>query len=86
MRTTSFCLDRITLKTQPQAGVTFEQVYNFLDENDAMFIGGSAQTIGASGGWMMVGSGFLFQTESHRFNRAEATVFRRQRSASEWTV
>ncbi|KAJ6543249.1 FAD-binding domain-containing protein [Mycena vulgaris] len=35
------------------AGVTFKQVYNFADENDAMFIGGYAQTIGASGGWMM---------------------------------
>ncbi|KAJ7717137.1 FAD-binding domain-containing protein [Mycena metata] len=37
------------------AGVTFEQVYAFADENDAMFIGGYAQTIGASGGWMMGG-------------------------------
>ncbi|KAJ7189102.1 hypothetical protein C8R46DRAFT_1244603, partial [Mycena filopes] len=37
------------------AGVTFEQVYKFADDNDAMFIGGYAQTIGASGGWMMGG-------------------------------
>jgi hypothetical protein len=37
-----------------QAGVTFEQVYKFADDNDSMFIGGYAQTIGASGGWMMV--------------------------------
>ncbi|KAJ6480986.1 FAD-binding domain-containing protein [Mycena sanguinolenta] len=37
------------------AGVTFEQVYKFADDNDSMFIGGYAQTIGASGGWMMGG-------------------------------
>ncbi|KAJ6484528.1 hypothetical protein DFH09DRAFT_1211300 [Mycena vulgaris] len=37
------------------AGVTLEQVYKFADNNDAMFIGGYAQTIGASGGWMMGG-------------------------------
>ncbi|KAJ6527169.1 FAD-binding domain-containing protein [Mycena capillaripes] len=37
------------------AGVTFEQVYEFADENDAMFIGGYAQTVGVSGGWMMGG-------------------------------
>jgi hypothetical protein len=40
-----------------QAGVTFEQVYAFADDNDSMFIGGYAQTIGASGGWMMVWTG-----------------------------
>ncbi|KAF7357329.1 FAD-binding domain-containing protein [Mycena sanguinolenta] len=32
------------------AGITFEQVYEFADDNDSMFIGGYAQTIGASGG------------------------------------
>ncbi|KAJ7148100.1 FAD-binding domain-containing protein [Mycena crocata] len=37
------------------AGVTFEQVYKFADDNDAMFIGGYAQTVGVSGGWMMGG-------------------------------
>ncbi|KAF7350728.1 FAD-binding domain-containing protein [Mycena sanguinolenta] len=37
------------------AGVTFGQVYKFADDNDSMFIGGYAQTIGASGGWMMGG-------------------------------
>ncbi|KAJ6593009.1 FAD-binding domain-containing protein [Mycena capillaripes] len=37
------------------AGITFEQVYEFADDNDSMFIGGYAQTIGASGGWMMGG-------------------------------
>ncbi|KAF7362599.1 FAD-binding domain-containing protein [Mycena venus] len=37
------------------AGVTFEQVYKFADDNDSMFVGGYAQTIGASGGWMMGG-------------------------------
>ncbi|KAJ7679662.1 FAD-binding domain-containing protein [Mycena rosella] len=37
------------------AGVTFEQVYEFADDNDAMFVGGYAQTIGVSGGWMMGG-------------------------------
>ncbi|KAJ7461116.1 hypothetical protein FB451DRAFT_1269005 [Mycena latifolia] len=37
------------------AGVTFEQVYKFADDNGAMFVGGYAQTIGASGGWMMGG-------------------------------
>ncbi|KAF7343780.1 FAD-binding domain-containing protein [Mycena sanguinolenta] len=37
------------------AGVTFEQVYKFADDNDAMFVGGYAQSIGASGGWLMGG-------------------------------
>ncbi|KAJ7493661.1 hypothetical protein FB451DRAFT_1215052 [Mycena latifolia] len=37
------------------AGVTFKQVYKFADDNDAMFVGGYAETIGASGGWMMGG-------------------------------
>ncbi|KAK7057873.1 FAD-binding domain-containing protein [Favolaschia claudopus] len=37
------------------AGVTFEQVYKFADDNDVMFIGGYASTIGASGGWLMGG-------------------------------
>lgn len=37
-----------------KAGITFEQVYKVADDNDSMFIGGYAQTIGASGGWMMV--------------------------------
>ncbi|KAJ7189100.1 FAD-binding domain-containing protein [Mycena filopes] len=37
------------------AGVTFQQVYQFADANDAMFIGGYAQTVGVSGGWMMGG-------------------------------
>ncbi|KAJ6592868.1 FAD-binding domain-containing protein [Mycena capillaripes] len=37
------------------AGVTFEQVYKFADDNGSMFIGGYAQTVGASGGWMMGG-------------------------------
>ncbi|KAJ7866509.1 FAD-binding domain-containing protein [Mycena leptocephala] len=35
------------------AGVTFEQVYKFADDNEVTFIGGYAQSIGASGGWMM---------------------------------
>ncbi|KAJ7196212.1 FAD-binding domain-containing protein [Mycena pura] len=37
------------------AGITFEQVYKVAEDNDSMFIGGYAQTIGASGGWMMGG-------------------------------
>ncbi|KAJ7618051.1 hypothetical protein FB45DRAFT_933192 [Roridomyces roridus] len=37
------------------AGVTFEQVYKFAEDNDATFIGGYAQTVGVSGGWMMGG-------------------------------
>ncbi|KAJ6518381.1 isoamyl alcohol oxidase [Mycena vulgaris] len=37
------------------AGVTFEQVYKFADDHDAMFVGGYAQTVGVSGGWMMGG-------------------------------
>ncbi|KAJ7083921.1 hypothetical protein C8R43DRAFT_939702 [Mycena crocata] len=37
------------------AGVTFEQVFQFADEHDSTFVGGYAQTIGASGGWLMGG-------------------------------
>jgi len=37
-----------------KAGVTFEQVYQFADENESTFVGGYAQTIGVSGGWLMV--------------------------------
>ncbi|KAJ7771299.1 FAD-binding domain-containing protein [Mycena maculata] len=37
------------------AGVTFEQVYAFADDNDAMFVGAYAQSVGVSGGWVMGG-------------------------------
>ncbi|KAJ7671831.1 FAD-binding domain-containing protein [Mycena rosella] len=37
------------------AGITFEQVYKFADENDVMFVGGYTETVGVSGGWMMGG-------------------------------
>ncbi|KAJ7270446.1 isoamyl alcohol oxidase [Mycena rebaudengoi] len=37
------------------AGITFEQVYKFADDHDTMFVGGYAQSIGVSGGWMMGG-------------------------------
>ncbi|KAJ7270281.1 hypothetical protein C8J57DRAFT_306342 [Mycena rebaudengoi] len=37
------------------AGITFEQVYKFADDHNAMFVGGYAQSVGASGGWMMGG-------------------------------
>ncbi|KAJ7061692.1 hypothetical protein C8F01DRAFT_1057607 [Mycena amicta] len=37
------------------AGVIFDQVYQFADANNATFIGGYAQTVGVSGGWMMGG-------------------------------
>ncbi|KAJ7186129.1 FAD-binding domain-containing protein [Mycena filopes] len=37
------------------AGVTLEQVFQFADEHDSTFVGGYAQTIGASGGWLMGG-------------------------------
>ncbi|KAJ7186134.1 hypothetical protein C8R46DRAFT_1062570 [Mycena filopes] len=37
------------------AGVTFERVYQFAEDHDAMFVGGYAQTVGASGGYLMGG-------------------------------
>ncbi|KAJ7646488.1 hypothetical protein FB45DRAFT_986776 [Roridomyces roridus] len=37
------------------AGVTFDQVYNFADANNSTFVGGYAESIGASGGWLMGG-------------------------------
>ncbi|KAJ7605450.1 hypothetical protein DFH06DRAFT_1385091 [Mycena polygramma] len=37
------------------AGVTFEQVYKLADDNNSTFVGGYAQTLGVSGGWMMGG-------------------------------
>jgi hypothetical protein len=46
------------------AGVTFEQVYKFADDNEVTFIGGYAQSIGASGGWMMVCSSSML---THQF-------------------
>ncbi|KAJ7612014.1 hypothetical protein DFH06DRAFT_1274686 [Mycena polygramma] len=40
-----------------KAGVTFEQVYQFADQHNSTFVGGYAQTFGASGGWMADGTG-----------------------------
>ncbi|KAJ7613029.1 hypothetical protein FB45DRAFT_1065154 [Roridomyces roridus] len=37
------------------AGVTFEQLDKFADDNNATFVGAFAQTVGASGGWIMGG-------------------------------
>ncbi|KAJ7717139.1 FAD-binding domain-containing protein [Mycena metata] len=37
------------------AGVTTQQVYEFADANNAIFIGAYAQTVGVSGGWLMGG-------------------------------
>ncbi|KAF9045931.1 FAD-binding domain-containing protein [Hymenopellis radicata] len=37
------------------AGVTFESLYTFADENNATIIGGYHQSVGPSGGWVMGG-------------------------------
>ncbi|KAF9262540.1 FAD-binding domain-containing protein [Marasmius fiardii PR-910] len=37
------------------AAATFDEIYKFADENNFTFIGGYAQTISASGGWVMGG-------------------------------
>ncbi|KAJ7105713.1 FAD-binding domain-containing protein [Mycena epipterygia] len=37
------------------AGVRFDQIYKFADENESTFLGGYAETVGVSGGWMMGG-------------------------------
>ncbi|KAJ7926821.1 hypothetical protein B0H13DRAFT_2265761 [Mycena leptocephala] len=56
--------DELTFKITPGLGgtsqraitvgarVTFEQVYQFADDNDSIPIGGYAHTVGVSGGWM----------------------------------
>ncbi|KAJ7796778.1 FAD-binding domain-containing protein [Mycena olivaceomarginata] len=38
----------------PLAGVTLAQVYLFADQHDSTFVGGYSETVGASGGWLMV--------------------------------
>ncbi|KAH8168108.1 hypothetical protein CIB48_g159 [Xylaria polymorpha] len=37
------------------AGVNFDQVYSFAHEKGVTYVGGSAPTVGASGGWLMTG-------------------------------
>ncbi|KAJ7091723.1 FAD-binding domain-containing protein [Mycena crocata] len=37
------------------AGAIFEQVYQFAEDHDSTFVGGYAQTVGTSGGWLMGG-------------------------------
>lgn len=38
-----------------QAGVPFEDVYAFAEENNITVVGGYHQTIAASGGWVQAG-------------------------------
>ncbi|KAI1174422.1 putative isoamyl alcohol oxidase [Nemania sp. FL0916] len=37
------------------AGVNFDQVYSFANQKGVTYLGGSASTVGASGGWVMTG-------------------------------
>lgn len=45
------------------AGVNFDQVYHFADQNNVTFVGGSSPTVGASGGFTMTGGHGLLTSQ-----------------------